>query len=134
MFLKPLALRLSELPLKQPGILQILTLVLFLYFSDDFAGVAKKLNKEIPNSVILDQYSNPYNPLAHYDHTAEEIYQACEGKIDMLVAGAGTGGTITGVAAKLKEKIPNLIVNFSFFCLIIFAVGCGSRSCRLHPC
>ncbi|KAG0250652.1 hypothetical protein BG011_008196 [Mortierella polycephala] len=73
-------------------------------------GVAKRLNAEIPNSVILDQYSNPYNPVAHYDHTAEEIYRACDGKVDMLVAGAGTGGTITGIARKLKALCPNIIV------------------------
>ncbi|KAG0198714.1 hypothetical protein BGX28_007876 [Mortierella sp. GBA30] len=73
-------------------------------------GVAKRLNAEIPNSVILDQYSNPYNPVAHYDHTAEEIYRACNGQIDMLVAGAGTGGTITGIARKLKALCPNIII------------------------
>ncbi|KAF9580767.1 hypothetical protein BGW38_002452 [Lunasporangiospora selenospora] len=73
-------------------------------------GVAKRLNAEIPDSVILDQYSNPYNPVTHYDHTAEEIYRSCDGKIDMLVAGAGTGGTITGIARKLKALCPNLIV------------------------
>lgn len=52
------------------------------------------------------QYKNPGNPLAHYDNTAEEILDACEGKLDMLVCGAGTGGTITGIARKIKEKIP----------------------------
>ncbi|CAJ0751779.1 5314_t:CDS:2, partial [Entrophospora sp. SA101] len=67
-------------------------------------GVANRLNKEIPNSVILDQYKNPYNPMAHYDHTAEEILKSCDGKIDVFVAGAGTGGTLTGIARKLKEK------------------------------
>ncbi|EGD77032.1 cystathionine-beta-synthase [Salpingoeca rosetta] len=71
-------------------------------------GVANRLNKEIPNSIILDQYSNPGNPLAHYDGTAEEILEACDGKIDMLVAGAGTGGTISGIARKLKEKVPGI--------------------------
>ncbi|KAI8062509.1 cystathionine beta-synthase [Gongronella butleri] len=70
-------------------------------------SIAKKLRDEIPNAVILDQYGNPYNPVAHYDTTAEEILQACDGKLDMLVAGAGTGGTITGLAAKIKEKCPN---------------------------
>lgn len=73
-------------------------------------GVAKRLNQEIPNSVILDQYANPYNPIAHYDHTAEEILRSCDGKVDMLVAGAGTGGTITGIAKKIKEKCPNCII------------------------
>lgn len=71
-------------------------------------GVARKLRDEIPNAVILDQYTNPYNPVAHYDATAEEILEQCDGKIDMLVAGAGTGGTISGIAQKLKEKCPNI--------------------------
>ncbi len=48
-------------------------------------GVAKRLNAEIPNSHILDQYANPSNPLAHYDGTAEEILEACDGKLDMIV-------------------------------------------------
>jgi len=73
-------------------------------------GVAKRLNKEIPNSHILDQYGNPSNPLAHYDGTAEEIYRQTEGKLDMIVITAGTGGTLTGIARKLKEKIPHLKV------------------------
>lgn len=77
---------------------------------DSHIGVAKRLNKEIPNSHILDQYKNPSNPLAHYDGTAEEILKACNGKIDMLVAGAGTGGTITGTAKKLKEKCPECVI------------------------
>lgn len=70
-------------------------------------GVANKLNQEIPDSIILNQYINPYNPLAHYDTTAEEILYACDGKLDLLVAGVGTGGTISGLAKKLKEKIPD---------------------------
>ncbi|KAG0347010.1 hypothetical protein BG004_000300 [Podila humilis] len=73
-------------------------------------GVAKRLNAEISDSVILDQYANPYNPVTHYDHTAEEIYRACDGKIDMFVAGAGTGGTITGIARKLKALCPGIII------------------------
>ncbi|CAO3569399.1 unnamed protein product [Mortierella alpina] len=73
-------------------------------------GVAKRLNAEIPNSVILDQYANPYNPVTHYDHTAEEIYRSCNGQIDMFVAGAGTGGTITGIARKLKALCPNVVI------------------------
>ncbi|KAJ1678988.1 cystathionine beta-synthase, partial [Spiromyces aspiralis] len=77
---------------------------------DSHIGVAKRLNKEIPNSVILDQYNNPYNPIAHYDATAEEILEACDDRIDMLVAGAGTGGTITGIAKKIKERCPDCIV------------------------
>ncbi|KAF9109875.1 hypothetical protein BGX27_007089 [Mortierella sp. AM989] len=73
-------------------------------------GVAKRLNAEIPNSIILDQYANPYNPVTHYDHTAEEIYRSCDGKIDMFVAGAGTGGTVTGIARKLKALCPGIII------------------------
>lgn len=73
-------------------------------------GVAKKLNEDIPNSHILDQYKNPSNPEAHYNYTAEEIYAQCGGKVDMVVICAGTGGTISGIAKKLKEKLPNIIV------------------------
>ncbi|CAF0751752.1 unnamed protein product [Didymodactylos carnosus] len=73
-------------------------------------GVAHMLKMKIPNSHILDQYRNPYNPIAHYDTTAEEILEACNGKVDMIVAGAGTGGTLTGLSRKLKEKCPNCIV------------------------
>lgn len=73
-------------------------------------GVAHQLKQEIPNSHILDQYRNASNPLAHYDFTAEEILDSCEGKLDMIVLSAGTGGTVTGVARKLKEKVPNVKV------------------------
>ncbi|KAI9227011.1 MAG: cystathionine beta-synthase [Piptocephalis tieghemiana] len=71
-------------------------------------GVARKLEKEIEGAIILNQYDNPYNPIAHYDGTAEEILQACDDRVDMLVAGAGTGGTITGIARKLKERCPDV--------------------------
>ncbi|XP_072022172.1 cystathionine beta-synthase-like protein [Amphiura filiformis] len=70
-------------------------------------SVAQRLNQEIPNSIILDQYRNAGNPLAHYDSTAEEILRQCDGKIDMIVVGAGTGGTVTGLGRKIKEKCPN---------------------------
>lgn len=73
-------------------------------------GVAQKLNREIPNSHILDQYKNPSNPLAHYDGTAAEILEQCENRVDMVVIAAGTGGTITGIARKLKEHLPNVII------------------------
>ena len=71
-------------------------------------GVAKKLNNEIENSHILDQYANPANPDIHYKTTAIEIIDDLDGKIDMVVMGVGTGGTITGVAKKLKEFNPNI--------------------------
>ncbi|XP_077611496.1 cystathionine beta-synthase [Crocuta crocuta] len=73
---------------------------------ESHVGVAWRLRNEIPNSHILDQYRNASNPLAHYDTTAEEILEQCDGQLDMLVASAGTGGTITGIARKLKEKCP----------------------------
>jgi len=75
---------------------------------DSHIGIAKKLNREIKNSHILDQYSNPANPNAHYDHTAQEIIDDLDGKIDMVVMGVGTGGTISGVAKKLKEFNNNI--------------------------
>jgi cystathionine beta-synthase len=68
-------------------------------------GVAKQLREILPNAHILDQYSNPDNPLAHYHGTADEILEQTDGKLDMCVLTAGTGGTITGVAKKLKEKV-----------------------------
>lgn len=73
-------------------------------------GVANKLQKELPNAHILDQYVNPSNPDAHYKGTALEIWDDMEGKIDMVVMGAGTGGTISGVARKLKELKNDIIV------------------------
>lgn len=73
-------------------------------------GVAKKLEKEIPNSVILDQYSNEANPLAHYYGTGFEIWDQTEGKVTHLVAGAGTGGTISGISKYLKEQNPEIRV------------------------
>jgi len=71
-------------------------------------SIAKKLKKEIKNSHILDQYSNPSNPEAHYYGTAEEIIKDFNSDLDMVVISVGTGGTITGVAKKLKEEIPKI--------------------------
>lgn len=59
---------------------------------------------------MLDQYKNPGNPLAHYEGTAEEIIEQTGGQIDYVVLSAGTGGTITGTAKKLKEKVPGVTV------------------------
>ena len=73
-------------------------------------SVSKKLNDETPNSHVLDQYSNPSNPNAHYDGTAQEILDDFGKEINMIVIGAGTGGTITGVAKRLKEEIPGVII------------------------
>ena len=73
-------------------------------------GVAKRLLKEIPNSHILDQYANKDNPLAHEYGTAEEIWKQTDGKIKAIVAGAGTGGTISGLSAGLKKHNPEIKV------------------------
>ncbi len=75
---------------------------------DSHISVAKKLQEVLPNSHILDQYANPNNPDAHYYETAEEILEQTDGKIDYLVASAGTGGTISGIARRLKEVLPNV--------------------------
>jgi cystathionine beta-synthase len=66
-------------------------------------GVARRLQKELPNAHILDQYGNADNPLAHEFGTAEEIWEQTDGKIKAVVAGAGTGGTITGLARGLHK-------------------------------
>jgi cystathionine beta-synthase len=75
---------------------------------NSYIGVAKRMCAEIPNAHILDQYNNPGNPAAHYDGTAEEILAQCEGHVDMVVICTGTGGTMTGVARKLKERLPKV--------------------------
>src|SRR3954470_10562195 len=69
-------------------------------------GVARRLREIIPNSHILDQYSNPSNPGAHELGTGKEILDQCENKIDAVVMTAGTGGTITGVAKAIKAVLP----------------------------
>ncbi len=71
-------------------------------------SLAKKLHEEIPNSHILDQYTNPDNPNAHYYGTAQEIIDDFGKDLHMVVAGVGTGGTITGLAQRLKEYNPTI--------------------------
>ena len=68
---------------------------------------AEELKQQIPNSVILQQFSNPSNPEIHRKTTAEEIWRDTDGKADFLVAGVGTGGTITGVAEVIKQRKPS---------------------------
>ena len=71
-------------------------------------GVAKRLNEEIENSVIPDQYKNPDNPDAHYFGTGAEIWDDFGDSLDLAVISAGTGGTIAGISKYLKEKNPNI--------------------------
>ena len=71
---------------------------------------ANELNKEIPNSFIPSQFTNPSNPEMHYKTTGKEIYDDLDGKLDIFVAGVGTGGTISGTGKYLKEKNPNIKV------------------------
>ena len=74
---------------------------------DSHISRARRLQKETPRSFILDQYANPANPSAHYEQTANEILKDLNYQVDMLVAGAGTGGSITGMARRIKKSCPN---------------------------
>jgi O-acetylserine dependent cystathionine beta-synthase len=78
---------------------------------------AEELAKQIPNSYIPQQFVNPYNTESHYETTGPEIYEQMEGRVDAFVTGAGTGGTFTGVAKYLRERIPNV------YCVIVEPQG-----------
>ena len=77
---------------------------------ESYNGVADRLAREIPGAFRPNQFTNPNNPLAHYLTTGPEIWEHSGGKVDVFVAGMGTGGTITGASRYLKEKNPRLVV------------------------
>jgi cystathionine beta-synthase len=76
--------------------------------ANSHVGIAFRLEEELKNAHVLDQYKNPSNPMAHYEETGQEIWDQCEGKIDYVFMGSGTGGTLTGISRKLKEKNPDI--------------------------
>lgn len=75
---------------------------------DSYLSVSKRLAKEIPNAVLGNQYHNPANPEVHFKSTGPEIWDQTKGLVDVFVAGAGTGGTISGVGRFLKSKKPDV--------------------------
>ncbi|MGB0495568.1 MAG: cystathionine beta-synthase [Kangiellaceae bacterium] len=77
---------------------------------DSHIEIAKKLQKELDNAHILDQYSNMSNPEAHYFGTGQEILDDLNDDVDMVIIGVGTGGTLSGIAKRIKEKCPKVII------------------------
>src|SRR2546423_7346142 len=69
-------------------------------------SLAKRLAEEMPNAYMPDQYSNPSNPKVHYETTGKEIVEQMDGRIDYVIIGIGTGGTLSGVAQRIREDVP----------------------------
>jgi len=69
---------------------------------------AEEIKAEIPGSISLEQFRNQSNPLAHYETTGREIFESLDGRIDYVVAGAGSGGTYTGILRYIKERVPGV--------------------------
>jgi cystathionine beta-synthase len=77
---------------------------------ESYYSVAERLSREVPGAFQPNQYFNQANPRAHYDTTGPEIWEQTDGKVDVVVGGLGTGGTMTGVARFLKEKKPSVMM------------------------
>jgi len=92
---------------------------------DSYYSTAERLTKETPNSFRPDQYSNPHNPRAHYETTGPEIYAQTKGRVTHVVAGAGTGGTISGVGRYLKEQNPHIRIIAADPAGSVFSGGAG---------
>ncbi len=104
----------EDVSLERRRLLEVLGAEVILTSQQDgMIGAVKKaeeLAKRIPNSLILNQFNNPSNPKAHRTTTAREIWDDTEGRVDVVVVGVGTGGTITGIAEELKQRKKDLKV------------------------